>query len=143
MDDVRRRYCAAPLSKDQVIVRIAILVMITSLIVAARFYNPFESELIGCQFKNLTGFDCPTCGVSRSMYSVMNFQIWNSIAYNPLGVMAVVGLLFSLLKMSIELLLKREISFHWKKNTLKIVLFTLTSVIAINWMIKLAAQLQL
>jgi hypothetical protein len=136
-----KTFIAAPLSKDKALVRIAGLVIIALFFVAARFYNPFELELLGCQFKNLTGLDCPTCGLSRSIFLLMNVQIWSSIKYHPLGVVVVVALFVFLLKFTAELILKREITILWKKNAMKILVFTLTSLVAANWFVKLLIEL--
>jgi hypothetical protein len=135
------KFIAAPLPKDDVIVRIAGLVVMALFFVAARFYNPFESELLGCQFKNLTGYDCPTCGLSRSIFLLMNFQIGSSINYHPLGVVVVVALFFFLLKFTAELILKKEITIPWGKNTMKIFIVTMTSLAAVNWFVKLCIEL--
>jgi hypothetical protein len=106
-----------PLSKDKVILRVAGVAIITLFFIAARLYNPFESQLIVCQFKQLTGHDCPTCGLARSTFSLMHLHLGDSIKFNPLGVVLVGGLLVLLLKFLIELLLQREIEIPGQKIT--------------------------
>ena len=139
MDNVKEKFLVAPLSKDKAIVRIAGLTLITLFFTAARIYNPFESQTVVCQFKHLTGYDCPTCGLSRSIFSLMNFHPGDSIMYNPLGLVIGVGLFVLLLTFTIEVVLMRELRLIRKKHTVKIALITVTSLGTIHWIVKLIA----
>jgi hypothetical protein len=98
-----------PLSKDKMILRLTAVVLMLTFLFAARLNNPFESTLLTCQFKNLTGYDCPTCGLSRSVYSFLSLKISDSIYYNPLGCVLVLGLLVFMVKFTAELITRKEI----------------------------------
>lgn len=37
-----------------------------------------------CLFRMLTGWDCPGCGSSRALHSLLHLRIWEALAYNPL-----------------------------------------------------------
>jgi|WetSurMetagenome_2_1015567.scaffolds.fasta_scaffold04144_6 hypothetical protein len=39
-----------------------------------------------CVFKNLTGYECPLCGMTRAAYYFIRFQPLLSLSYNPLVV---------------------------------------------------------
>ena len=41
-----------------------------------------------CIFYNLTGLPCPGCGLTRSMISVGHWELWHSLRYHPLGLVA-------------------------------------------------------
>jgi hypothetical protein len=125
-----------PLSKDKIIIRFAGIILIFAFLIAARAYNPFESELITCRFKNLTGYDCPTCGMSRSVYSLLSLNIFDSIGYNPLGSVLVLGLLALIIKFTAELITKKEIRIPITKSYRKhIILFILLLVFS-TWILK-------
>lgn len=137
MDSGHRILSGSSLSHDQVILRWAGLAVLLVIVAAAGFYNPFESRLLVCQFRELTGVDCPTCGISRSMFSALHCHIGDSFRYHPFGVLFIVALLMLGSKFAIELLLRRRIAIIQKKVSLKVVLFTVTSVLVVNWIIKI------
>jgi hypothetical protein len=125
------------LTKDRMIVRMAAVILMLSFLFAAKLYNPFESGLLTCQFKNLTGCDCPTCGLSRSVYSFLSLRISDSIGYNPLGCILVLGLFAFLIKFIIELIIKKEIIIPITKPYRKVMLIFLLLLVFSTWIVKL------
>lgn len=49
--------------------------------------------MILCPLKNLGGLDCPSCGLTRSVSSLLHLDFSRSLAYHPLGTLALFGLL--------------------------------------------------
>ncbi|MFQ5607808.1 MAG: DUF2752 domain-containing protein [Candidatus Zixiibacteriota bacterium] len=49
--------------------------------------------LILCPFKNITGLDCPACGLTRSVSSLLHLDFGRSLFYHPLGAPALLGLM--------------------------------------------------
>ena len=47
-----------------------------------------------CPLSNLSGLDCPSCGLTRSVSSLLHLDFSRSLAYHPLGTLALFGLLF-------------------------------------------------
>lgn len=37
-----------------------------------------------CMIYNITGLECPTCGVTRAFSSIMHFQFKNAFNFNPI-----------------------------------------------------------
>ncbi|MFH1196160.1 MAG: DUF2752 domain-containing protein [bacterium] len=128
---------AVPLSKDKVILRIAGLAIITLFFVAVRFYNPFQTELLSCQFKNLTGYDCPTCGLSRSVHSFATFHFVDSLSYNPLGFVLLIGLIFLFVKILVELITRKDIQLNSKSLSGKQIGAIVFAMVLFNWIYKL------
>ncbi len=126
-----------PLSKDKVIIRTAGIVLIFAFLIAAKCYNPFESGLITCRFKELTGYECPTCGMSRSIYSLISLNIADSIRYNPLGIVLVMGLFTLLIKFAAELISKKEIIVPVTKSSRKIIVISLVLLVFSTWILRL------
>jgi hypothetical protein len=129
-----------PLSKDKAIIRTAGIVLIFAFLLAAKCYNPFESRLITCRFKELTGYECPTCGMSRSVYSLISFDIADSIRYNPLGIVLVLGLLTLLIKFAAELISKKEIVIPLTKSSRKLIIIALMLLVFSTWILRLCLK---
>lgn len=51
---------------------------------------------IPCVFNMLTGVKCPGCGITRSLISLLHFQIYDSLKYNALTffIIAYISLVF-------------------------------------------------
>ena len=48
--------------------------------------------MILCPLKNLGGLDCPSCGLTRSVSSLLHLEFGRSLSYHPLGALALLGL---------------------------------------------------
>lgn len=49
------------------------------------FVNPYETQVFPeCVWHQLTGLQCPTCGGTRALYSILSGDIWRSFVMNPL-----------------------------------------------------------
>jgi hypothetical protein len=125
------------LSKDQIIIRTAGLILILAFLIAAMIYNPFESRLMTCHFKELTGYECPTCGLSRSIHSLISLNIADSINYNPLGIILILGLFALSIKLSAELISKKEIIIHITKPYWKLIIISLLLLVFSTWISRL------
>lgn len=58
-------------------------------LLAARFVPFSLLPKINCPFHILTGYPCPSCGMTRSFILMSHLKFWTSMRMNPLG-----GLLF-------------------------------------------------
>ena len=45
---------------------------------------------IPCLFKLITGYDCPGCGITRCLFSLINFDIKSAFNYNALVTILIV-----------------------------------------------------
>ena len=62
------------------------------------FNNPAETPFVPCYFHELTGLECPGCGITRAIYCLMHFDIGQAIHYNAMFVLTIPLLLFYGLK---------------------------------------------
>lgn len=46
-----------------------------------------------CLFKNATHLPCPSCGSTRAVLSILDFDFYSALFYNPLGFLIVPALL--------------------------------------------------
>ncbi len=56
-----------------------------ALLLAARFI-PFDRLPSTCIFYRLTGYPCPSCGITRSVMALVRFDLDVATRMNPLGV---------------------------------------------------------
>ena len=47
----------------------------------------FQEKIPLCIFKDLTGIECPLCGMTRACYSIMHLHFASAFSYNPLSLM--------------------------------------------------------
>lgn len=56
--------------------------------------NPTESEWIPkCAFKQLTGYECPSCGSQRAIHKLLHGDIRNAFMLNPFAFISALYLL--------------------------------------------------
>ena len=52
--------------------------------VAYYFLNKYTGFAIPCIFHEITGWDCPGCGITRCLFHLINFRIKDAFLVNPL-----------------------------------------------------------
>ena len=65
--------------KIGVFLRIILYVIVILSLVILKYTNIFN---IGCYIYSRTGIYCPTCGFTRAMKAILNFDILSAIEYN-------------------------------------------------------------
>jgi len=65
--------------------------------------NHLKNDQSLCPFKLLTGFPCPSCGITKSIVSFYEGHLAESIAYHVLGPIVVFFCFFVIVLSSIEL----------------------------------------
>lgn len=67
-----------------------------------------KSDQSLCPFKLVTGFPCPSCGITKSMVYFYKGDIIKSISYHILGPAVVIICLLVVVLLSIELVTKKD-----------------------------------
>jgi hypothetical protein len=62
-------------------------------------FNPEDNYFPPCLFYQLTGFQCPGCGMQRAIHSLLHLHIGQAFCYNPLLIPALL-LVFLLVYLS-------------------------------------------
>jgi len=68
------------------------------------------SPLPPCRFKTLTGYSCPTCGMTRSFQALAHGEFLESFRYNPMGPVFLFILLIVFAKLSLEVTMGRKVT---------------------------------
>jgi hypothetical protein len=68
----------------KILAAIFIPIIILSGFVFLFFVDPEKNSLFPCFFRFATGLDCPGCGTTRALYSLLHLRFWQAFRYNPL-----------------------------------------------------------
>jgi hypothetical protein len=71
-----------------------------------------------CPFNQIFGLPCPTCGLTRSVSSLLHLEVSKSVQYHPLGFLVLGALLAGLLpakafRLLKQLALDKNIDVKW------------------------------
>lgn len=88
---------------------IFISVIFFIVIVLTLFVDPRNVSIISCQFHNVTGYSCPTCGLSRSFYAMAHLNLGNAFNYHLLGPLFYLFIVILFLKSLTEIIINKEI----------------------------------
>lgn len=70
---------------------ILVLLSFPCFVLISRFF-PFDRLPAVCVFRLVTGYPCPTCGLTRSVVAIMHLDLIKAVHMNPFGFLIVGGL---------------------------------------------------
>jgi len=89
----------------------------------------WEKHMIPCPVHQLTGYECPGCGMQRAIIELLKGNIWDSIIHYPA--------LIPLIIMFIILILHLKFDFRNGAKILKFVFILNVIIISLNYILKL------
>ena len=113
----------SPLSKDEVVIKLFLSFILAIGLVGSYLLDPEKKSFLTCFFHNKTGLSCPTCGLSRSFYSLSHLDLFNSFQFHLMGPILFFALFLLLLKWTFEIIFKREIKINIKPKLKKYTIF--------------------
>jgi len=111
-----------PLSLKIISNRIFFLFSLMIIMFISVFLKPEYTVLPACYFRKITGFSCPTCGLSRSFFAISHLHFKDSFGYHLMGPIIFVIMLLLILKFSVEFISGREVQINVKGAVIKIAL---------------------
>lgn len=85
------------MSNSKVVISIITGILIVSAIILYYNVTPEKSEAMPkCTVRQLTGYDCPSCGAQRAFHAVLHGDFSKAIAYNPFFLLSIPYLLLVL-----------------------------------------------
>ncbi len=70
--------------------KVVIVVAFISMVAMLSMFNPEGSVLIPkCIYYNLTGYECPSCGIQRSIYNLLHLNFVKAFSYNPFLIISI------------------------------------------------------
>ena len=65
---------------------------------------------VECAFKKWTGYPCPSCGGTRTVFALARVHLWEAFAWNPLVFTGLLALgAWALVSLAVEVIGRREI----------------------------------
>ena len=114
--------------KGNRILSLSVLLIIMVLILSIINFNINVTSIFPpCSFKKITGFNCLTCGATRSFQSLMSGKIIESIKYNPLFIIVLIGLIIFLIYFILNTFKKeyKPIKLNLSGKVLTIIIITI------------------
>lgn len=114
--------------------KIALMVLIFMIFLWSGLLNPYKSNLTTCYFKQLSGLDCPTCGLSRSFFAMSHFEPTASFHYHILGPFIYSIFLGFFVKYTLEVVARKEMVIRNSAALKKPILFIFFVVWTACWL---------
>lgn len=119
-----------------------ILVFTLLIFIAGLFFlKPQNLGLPACQFKSLTGYSCPSCGLTRSLFAISHLRFWDSLQLHPMGIVFYFFIFVLLLKFSLEFITATRIEVKINPRLLKYGMLFLAGVWLVFWLLRLLNEM--
>jgi hypothetical protein len=82
--------------------------------ISAHYHN---NEVSLCFIKHVTGIPCPSCGSTRSVLSLLQGNLYESLYWNPIGILLIVIMVSVPLWILYDTLRKKDSLFRFYLNT--------------------------
>jgi len=80
---------------------LAIFILLIILVTPA-LLNPEQIPLPNCYFKSITGYSCPTCGLTHAFHEISHLNLKSSFSHHLFGPVLYVLMLLLLVKLTVE-----------------------------------------
>ena len=137
MSLVRRFFTLEPLSTVQVRNRIFLQGMVLVFLVYAFWIDPMQTSLQTCYFKTWTGWDCPSCGMSRSLHAFTHGQWLSAIHFHWMGPVVFAVAVLMLVGLVLELALRKKITVSSQWLSVKNAALLFLTIWLITWLLRL------
>ena len=107
------------------------------------FWNPEQHPITNCQFHELTGISCPTCGLSRSLHAAVRLNLLQSLQFHATGWLVALGLFASFAFLLAEAISGKKLSIPLLAGKKKWLLIGLFAIWLISWVINIAKDVGL
>jgi hypothetical protein len=135
-----RLYFSGKLSGNQVLRRVIAAAALLSLFAVSTLATPDQIPMPECRFKMLTGYSCPSCGMTHSFHAFAIGRPGMAFHYNWMGPFLFIMLLLLLLKVSVELLTNKKTGIDCPKILPRIVLLLIPGLWLTFWSVRFSHE---
>ena len=93
------------------------------------FFDWLNHHLLSCPFKAHFGFDCPGCGLQRSVLALLKGNILESFKFYPATVPLIILIIFTVVHLKVD--------FKFGAQLIKLVFVGIAVIILINYIYKI------
>ncbi|UCE66322.1 MAG: DUF2752 domain-containing protein [Candidatus Zixiibacteriota bacterium] len=108
-------------------------------IIAVGFFKNVAPHLPNCIFHEITGFPCPTCGGTRSLIALSQFDLVSSFMLNPLVPLFALGLILFSLLFLVGAVTRRSVKIKLTERGKRILRYSVFFLFAMNWIFLIIA----
>lgn len=130
------------LKTDQRIVRGCLAVILLGIIAISIYCNPDNYSISNCAFKELTGYSCPSCGLTHSFHAGANLHIIKAFSFHLLGPILLLGCLLIFIKFSIESISGKTVIHGIVSSLVKIGILITALIWIAYWIVRLIGEIQ-
>jgi len=76
-----------------------------------------KAEITLCWFKNITGYNCPSCGTTRAVAALFEADVLKAIQLNPLGLVVFCIMVIAPFWITFDLITQQDSLFQKYKQT--------------------------
>ncbi len=122
------------LKPDQRIIRFFVAVILFVIIAVSVYLDPIDYSISDCAIKQMTGYSCPSCGLTRSFHAGVNLDITQAFAFHIIGPLLLLGVVVLFIKFSIESVTGKTVQLKIKRLYIKTALLTIGIIWLVFWM---------
>ena len=126
-------FITSPMKKRTRENKIFMVFVFIALISLTIVIDPRDVSVLSCHFKSMSGFNCPTCGLSRSFYAMAHLNISEAYGYHFMGPVFYFFVIVFFAKYSIELFINKEINNILNPAITKVLLSALFGIWLLFW----------
>lgn len=136
-----RLHLIRPIPSENILPRAIFLSILILGFLLSIFWNPEKVNLLPCYFHKITGFSCPTCGLTRSFHAVSHLHFQEAFQLHLMGPVIYFALVFLFLKFLFEIVSGKEIQIKVNLVITRIILFVFLGLWLGFWLIRLLNEL--
>ena len=121
-------------------VKILISILSLVLLITIGVFEPDQINFTTCEFRELTGYSCPTCGITRSFHASVHLNFTDALKYNPFGILIVTALIAFLLNTVLEFVNGGKYSIKLKSSFYKYALLLLFICWVVFWIARIISE---
>jgi hypothetical protein len=122
--------------------RVLAVFILLAILVIPSVVNPDRIPLPDCYFKSLTGYSCPTCGLTHSFHEITHLDLRSSFSHHLYGPILYAVLLFLFLTLIFEMITGKRVNLNMSSRIKKTVLIFAIAGWAGYWVVRFVHELQ-
>ncbi|KAA3618286.1 MAG: DUF2752 domain-containing protein [Calditrichaeota bacterium] len=112
------------------------LLFFSAIFISLFLIDPINQEISSCYFLEITGHNCPTCGMTRSFYSMTNADISGAFSFHYFGPIIFFILILAIIKFSLEIFFNKNLNIIKNYKYLFVPILIFVSIWIGIWSIK-------